>query len=158
MHVYRIKRHTNSLTLTFVFLLQVSLGEREQADLHRQYPDLPTATTADNTTETPSRQWKLVTFTVAVCFWVYIQFKCSEIISDLNYMQQQRHKTIMCLERKGLRAGRCELFVLFSPECAQMVFRVRRWLVYSVWVHTWLCREYCMFWREQIILTHEICS
>lgn len=46
MHVYIHRYLTHSVALTFIFLLQVSLGERQQANLHRQDTDLPAATTA----------------------------------------------------------------------------------------------------------------
>jgi len=40
------EQRTFTLVLTFVFVLQVSLGEREQTDLHGQDADLSTAATA----------------------------------------------------------------------------------------------------------------
>lgn len=53
------------MALTFVFLLQVSLGEREQADLHGQDADLPTATTAEPThTQSDTESLHLL--------WVYV--------------------------------------------------------------------------------------
>lgn len=65
--------------LTFVFLFQMSLAEREQADLHGQDADLSTATTADN---------KSVIFINTASFRPYVIFIGLQLISDLNYMQQ----------------------------------------------------------------------
>ncbi len=58
---------TYSLALTFVFLLQVSLGEREQTNLHGQDADLSTAATAGTT-----HTHQTVAMSQLYLLWVYV--------------------------------------------------------------------------------------
>ena len=77
MHVYISGYLTDSLGLTFVFLLQVSLAEREQTDLHGQDADLPTAATAGTThththTQTHTNTHQTVAMSRLYLLWVYV--------------------------------------------------------------------------------------